>query len=446
MNRLPRIRRTLAAGLMTLGAASSVSAIDLGTAYQKALQYDSELAAALATRDVETANTDLSRAALMPKVAAGGSLSHSDIDADRRGGDSYHVQGAQLSVTQPVLALDSLYAYRASQSSEARAEEDYRQAQLELVFRTADAYFTVLRTLDDLETARKAESAFRRQWEQAKERFEVGLIAITEVHETQAIYDSGKATRIAAQGQVDIAVEALQRITGEVIDRIHPLGSDLDEQAVQFPPLTELEQSAQANNPLIQAATLSVQTARQNLESKRAGYYPTVDLEASYGLSDYTGPSFEDNQSDASIALNLNVPIWLGGSTQASERQARAQLIQAEQALLTVQRNVRVQLRSLYSTLRTNRESIGARRQETISNESALQATRAGYDVGTRNIVEVLDAERKYYAALSAYANARYDFILNWLRLQQTTGLLGLPDIERLNRVLTAPVAIGSPS
>lgn len=432
------------AGAVTLSATgtTSVQAMDLTIAYEKALGYDSELAAAEAGRNVQMENTALSRSALMPIVAAGGTVAHTDLNRDTLPNDSYRVQGLELSVTQPLLAMESLYAYRASMDNEKRAEEELRSAKLDLLLRTANAYFTVLRGLDDLETAKRAEAAFRRQWEQAKERFEVGQYAITEVHETKATYDSGRVTRINVQGELDIALEQLQRITGDFIEQIHPLDDKLGLTDTDLPDLGELEKLALQSSPILQASIWQLESARKNLESKNAGYYPTLDLNAGAGYSDFTGPSFEDTQTDTSIGLNLNIPIYLGGSTQAGSRQARYQVDQAEQTLLTVRRNERLQLRSLYRTVQTNIEAIQARLQETVSTESALQATQAGYSVGTRNIVEVLDAERKYYASLSAFANARYDYILNRLALKQTIGTLEKADLDTLNTSLTAPVKI----
>lgn len=443
MRKLPA--RSLLATLLaaSLLGSHSTFAMDLSSAYGKALEYDSELAAARAGRNAQGENAELARAGLMPKVALDGSARHLDVKADRSPDDSYVSNSLQLGVTQPLLAMESLYNYRSSQSAVMSADQQLIRAELDLVYRTAEAYFSVLRALDDLGTARKAEDAFRRQWEQAKERFDVGLIAITEVHETKATYDSGKATRISTQGQLDIALESLQRITGEFIQQIHPLSPDVTLSADNLPPLNELEVIALQNNPTVKVAQLSVKGAREALDSKQAAYYPTLDLDASYGYNDFDGPNPQTDETQTGvIGLSLNVPIYLGGSNIAGSRQARYQLDQAEQNLLTAQRDVRLNLRSLYRTLQTNSESIQARLQQTISNESALEATRAGYDVGTRNIVEVLDAERQYFLSLSEYANARYDFILNDLLLKQTLGQLGGTDIEALNQSLTAPIRI----
>jgi outer membrane protein len=128
----------------------------------------------------------------------------------------------------------------------------------------------------------------------------------------------------------------------------------------------------------------------------------------------------------------------MGGGTQAGVRQQRSLVNVAEQSLRTVRRDVRVNTRSLFRTVNTNIESASALKQTIISRRSALDATRAGYEVGTRNIVEVLDAERNYYVALRDFANARYDYVINTLSLKQAAGTLSPQDLIELNRWLSA--------
>ncbi|AZZ94421.1 hypothetical protein EUZ85_28400 [Hahella sp. KA22] len=432
--------------LISIGAlclSASTQAMDLATAYNKALQYDSELAAALAGRNAEAESVIQTRAGLMPSVGAGASVAHHDVDTRLTPDDSYVSQGGEVTLTQPLLKLDTYYSYQASKYSRNRADEDLRSAEQDLLFRTADAYFGVLRAWDNLTTAKRAEEAFQRQWEQAKERFEVGLIAITEVHESKATYDSGKVSRINAQGQLDVALESLQRITGDYTDTVQVLSENLPVVQVSPDSAVKWEETAFANNPQVLAASWSVQSAQSSVSAQKAGHYPTLDAKASYGFSESDGRGAADERSnDLSVSLNLSVPIYTGGATQSGVRQASYRLEQAEQSLNTAQRNIRLQLRSLYRTLQTNIESIQARKQEIISSESALQATRAGYDVGTRNIVEVLDSERRYYASLSNYANARYDFVLNTLSFKQTAGVLSVNDINELNKWLAEPVNV----
>ncbi|WP_020410339.1 TolC family outer membrane protein [Hahella ganghwensis] len=421
----------------------SAQAIDLTGAYQKATEYDSELATALAARNASAESVTISRSGLLPQIVLGGAVTHHDVEKGSGADDSYVTEGAELSVTQPLLKFDTYHNFKASEYASNQADAELRTAEQSLIFRTADAYFGVLRAWDDLTTARRAEEAFKRQWEQAKERFEVGLIAITEVHESKATYDSGKVARINAQGQVDVALETLERITGGYFDRIQVLSQEFPVAMLTPNSVSDWENIAFENNPQLLAARWSVQSADSVVSSRKAGHYPTLDAVASYAYSDFNGPApADDDSTDASIALNLTVPLYTGGGTQAGVRQARYQLEQAQETLNTTQRNIRLQLRSLYRTLQTNIEAIQARKQEIVSNESALQATRAGYDVGTRNIVEVLDAERRYFESLSNYANARYDFVVNQLSFKQTAGVLSMQDIEELNKWLGAPVQV----
>ncbi|MAM87158.1 TolC family outer membrane protein [Allohahella sp. A8] len=467
----PRHRQALlvaGASLLICALSPLASAIGLNTAYEKALQYDSELAAAQAGRQVISEDVNRSRARLLPQLGATAGADYTDqsVDADgtvqpttvvpggdpvvaqgagRTGDDSYKTYSAGVSVSQVLYDASAYNELEAARKSSSRAEQEYRQAVLTLTFSSAQAYFNVLRAIDELSTSRRAEAAFERQWEQARERFDVGLIAITEVQESRAIFDAGKVERINAEGQLDIALEDLERLTGLSVEEINVLAEDypiLDPTKV---PVSEWEALAYANNPELLAAALSVDAAAELLKARKADLYPTINATASYGYSQFAGQSPIDTEvTQGVVGLNLNLPLYLGGGARAGIRQAHYQHIQAEEIGSTVRRNVRLQVRSLYRNLRTNVEAIQARQQQIISSESALEATRAGYDVGTRNVVEVLQAESAYYQALSDFANARYDYIINSLSLLRAAGKLGEDDIMQLNQWLNRPVQISS--
>ena len=420
-----------------------VQAIDLATAYQKATKYDSELATALASRNATAEGVTIARSGLLPNVVVGASATHTDIDHENTNSDSYITKGAAISITQPLLQMDVYHDFKASEFLGYQAEAEYVDAQQALLFRTGDAYFAVLRALDILKTTKQAEQAFKRQWEQAKERFDVGLIAITEVHESKAIYDSAKASRINALGDLDVSVVSLERITGQYSDNILTLSPDFPVTLDATKSLNDWVETALANNPVLRSAQFSVHSARRNVSAKKAGHYPTLEAEASYAYTDFDNLHPQnDTSKDATIALNFNLPLYTGGGTEASARQARYQLEQTQEVLNTTRRNIKVQIRSLYRTLRTNAEAVQARKQQTISNKSALEATRAGYEVGTRNIVDVLDAERLYFISLSDYSNAIYDYIINRLLFKQTAGVLSEQDIVELNRWLRTPAQL----
>ncbi len=435
------MKKRLLSGLIGVMAAQPALAIDLIETYEKALSYDSGIAAAQASFEAQQAASDVSKSALLPQVGAFGNANHTDLDGDVQD-DSYKSTSYGVQLTQPLFRADSWFQYDASQFQTESARAQYNLAQQQLILDVATAYFNVLRAQDTVTTALATEAAIQRQYEQAQERFDVGLIAITEVYEARASYDDAKSQRIAAENQLNVAKEQLARLTGEYpedlenLRRNFPLGrpEPMDPSAWET---TALEQ-----NWSIQSALYDLNASEANLKVAKSGHYPTLDLTASYGDNQLDGnksPQFEGTQGV--IGLELNVPLYTGGGTQAGVRQQRSLVTVAEEQLNTVRRDVRVSTRSLFLTVNNNIETASALAQTIISRRSALDATRAGYEVGTRNIVEVLDAERAYYVALRDYANARYDYVINTLQLKQAAGTLSPQDLVDLNNWLseTAP-------
>jgi outer membrane protein len=274
----------------------------------------------------------------------------------------------------------------------------------------------------------------------------VGLIAITAVFEARATFDDSRSQRIAAENSLNIAREQLARLTGEYTEQIENLRQNfpLNPPEPMNPDLWET--TALEQNWSIQAAIFDLKANEETLKAAKAGHYPTVDFQASYGTSkigglDSSGPRTEQRNGTTTqgvIGFQLNVPLYSGGGIQAGVRQQRSLLTVAEESLNTVRRDVRVDTRSRFLNINNNIQTAAALDQTIISRRSALDATRAGYDVGTRNIVEVLDAERAYYVALRDFANARYDYVVNSLRLKQSAGTLSPQDLVELNNWLSA--------
>lgn len=433
------MKKRLLPGLITLFAAQPVSALDLMETYEQALSYDSGIASAMAQLEAQQAATDVSQSELLPQISAFAEGNHTDFDSKNgTGDDSYRTLSYGVQLTQPVFRADNWFRFDASQFQSEAAEAQYNLAQQQLMLDVSAAYFDVLRAKDTVTTAQATEAAIQRQYEQAQERFDVGLIAITEVYEARASYDDAKSQRIAAQNQLNVAREQLARLTGS-----HP--DELENLRQNFPlgrpvPMSPgaWEATALSQNWSIQAALSELNANEANLKVARSGHLPTLDLNASYGETAYEGRLVSQGEgTQAVIGLELNVPLYMGGGTQAGVRQQRSLVRVAEQDLSTTQRDVRVNTRSLFLTVNNNIETANAFEQTIVSRRSALDATRAGYDVGTRNIVEVLDAERAYYVALRDYANARYDYVINTLRLKQAAGTLSPQDLLELNNWLS---------
>lgn len=442
------MKKQVLCGLIGLFSAQSLFAMDLIETYQKALSYDSGIATARATLEAQEAGNDLSRSALLPAIGAFGNANV--IDVDGPGQDtSYNSLGYGVELTQPLFRADAWFAYDTARFQSEAARADYNLAQQQLILDVATAYFNVLRAADFLTTARATEAAIQRQYEQAEERFDVGLIAITEVYEARASYDDSKSQRIAAESDLDITREQLARLTGEYTEQLENLQREFPLMRPEPMSPDQWEEIALDQNWQIQAAIRQLQASESVLREAKAGHYPTVDLNASWGrnrLDGLDGPSVggqgavqrDGTTTEGRIGVTLNVPLYAGGGIQAGVRQQRARVDVSSQSLNTVRRDVQVNTRSLFRTVNTNIESASALEQTIISRRSALDATRAGYDVGTRNIVEVLDAERAYYVALRDYANARYDYVVNTLSLKQAAGTLSPQDLIDLNQWLSA--------
>ncbi|MBS3804807.1 MAG: TolC family outer membrane protein [Oleiphilaceae bacterium] len=433
-------------GLLAMAAAQPGFATGLTEAYEKALSYDSDIASARATADAQRAVTDVRRSGLLPVLDLIGSAGYTDTESPRTD-DSFTRLRYGVELTQPLFRADVWFDYEASQFDSKSAFADYNLAQQELILDVATEYFGVLRAKDALTTARATELAIKRQYEQTQERYDVGLIAITEVLEARASFDDSTSQRIGAENDLDIARERLGRLTGEYAEDLNNLRQDFPLTRPQPENPDAWAQTALDQNWQIQSSIFQVDSSKLTLKSAKADHYPTVDLSASYIESDVSGletggfatiGSADGITTDAVIQLSVRMPLYAGGGIQAGVRQQRSLVDVAEESLNTVRRDVRVNTRSLFRTVNTNIESASALEQTIVSRRSALDATRAGYDVGTRNIVEVLDAERNYYIALRDFANARYDYVVNTLSLKQAAGTLSPQDLVDINRWLSA--------
>ncbi|MGH8462622.1 MAG: TolC family outer membrane protein, partial [Pseudomonas sp.] len=332
------------------------------------------------------------------------------------------------------------------------AEAFNEQASLELsateqnlILQSAENYFAVLRAQDNLASTKAEEAAFKRQLDQSNERFDVGLSDKTDVLQSQASYDTARANRIVAQRQVDDAFEALITLTNRFYSSIQGIRHTLP---VQVPTPNDAKawvETAGKQNLNLLATNYAVDAAEETLRQRKAGHAPTVDAVAQYQKGDndnlgFTNPTLgspiHGDVEQTSIGLQLNIPIYSGGLISSQVREAYQRLNQTEQQRESLRRQVVENTRNLHRAVNTDVEQVSARKQSIISNQSALEATEIGYQVGTRNIVDVLDAQRQLYTSVRDYNNTRYDYILDNLRLKQAAGTLSPQDLTDLSRYL----------
>ncbi|MCP3750245.1 TolC family outer membrane protein [Pseudomonas sp. SBB6] len=420
---------------------------DLVSVYQEAVNNNADLAAARANYGAQKEVVPQARAGLLPNLSAGAEMmsNRTKIDSpsvtSNRSGNSW-----QATLAQPIFRADRWFQLQAAEAVNEQAALELSATEQNLILQSAENYFAVLRAQDTLASTKAEEAAFKRQLDQSNERFDVGLSDKTDVLQSQASYDTARANRIVAQRQVDDAFEALITLTNRDYNSVQGIVHTLP---VQVPAPNDAKawvETAGKQNLNLLATNYAVSAAEETLRQRKAGHAPTVDAVARYQKGDndslgftnpnLTGQNYSGDVEQTTIGLQLNIPIYSGGLTSSQVREAYQRLSQSEQQRESLRRQVVENTRNLHRAVNTDVEQVQARKQSIISNQSALEATEIGYQVGTRNIVDVLDAQRQLYTSVRDYNNTRYDYILDNLRLKQAAGTLSPQDLTDLSRYL----------
>jgi outer membrane protein len=456
--------------LLTLFAlcvsATSAPAADLLAVYQRALQNDPQLREAEANRLAALETKPQALAALLPQLSGNGVITREHdrglstvtqplssppgpvllqtYPFDGRITTTTHRYGIDLK--QNLFRWENWVALQRADAQVAQAEADYQAAQQDLMARVAQRYFDVLAAQDDLEAQQVALTSIQRQLEQAESRFQIGLIAITDVEEARAAHDSGAAAVIAAKRVLASTQELLREITGDAFDA---LARPMEPFELANPdPIDEdrwVEMSLQQNLALV-SSRLAADIARENVSAARGGHFPSLDLVGSrYKLTANGADTFTDgtpaggttrDQNQRSIGLQLTFPIYAGGMVSSQVRQAVYQHRAAKERVERVARQTEHDARDSYLGVLSEISRVKALRRAVESNATSLRATEAGYEAGTRTAVDVLQSRQLWVRAQTDYSRSRYDYMLNVLRLQQAAGTLSQQSLERINSLL----------
>ena len=460
------LRRTKFIGILLF--TSLISSLsygdDLVTILQLALDNDPSLKQAQASYRANRENVIQSRSSMLPSLGVGAGTSRLTSgftdsqyinmtnpltgetvrtkvrdDHTFRPGINNHNWG--VSLTQSVFNLPNWYSFQSAEATDRAAAVNLAAQEQDLIMRVATAYFDVLRAQDLLETNIQEEEAAQRSLEQTQQREAVGLVAITDVYDSQAAYDLARNTTILQQDFLRSRYEALEAITGQG----HP---DIDELLDNFPivevegNLNQWETQADNNSLAIAAAEFNLDASRQTLRARKSDGLPTLDLQGFYGHI-VTAPIVSQGiqigggASDRTqLALNLNIPLYTGGTLSSRKRAAEYNVVAAQESLELTKRELTQNIRNAYRRVNTDVLVIAQRQQSITSAQSALDATELGAEVGTRNIVEVLLARENLFRALRMYADARYTYVIDTLVLKQIAGILTPQDIIELNEWL----------
>ncbi len=353
----------------------------------------------------------------------------------------------RLQLQQPLFRWDRWVALKRADKTVAQAEATYAAAEQDLAVRVTQAYFNALAAQDSLDAETLNKEAIKRQLEQNETRFEVGLIAITDVLESRAAFDQSVASEIAAKRQLALAKENLREIVGQRIDTLVAPGTDLPLQN----PSPENEDAwvelAQRQNLNLEAGRISVQIAQDDVRSQRTGHYPSLDLVLSRSEFDSDGDIFvigsgnpagaNDQESTTdTISLQFNVPIYSGGAVSSRVRQAVYNKQAAQQRLERIARETERQTRDAYLSVLAEISRVKAIKEAVKSSETALSATEAGFDVGTRTSVDVLNSRRDLLRAQVNFYVARYDYLVNLINLKRAAGTLSGSDLQEISNWL----------
>lgn len=442
-----KIRLSLPVILILLAQPSHGNAEDLLDTFRLAAQSDPQLQAAAAARLAVLEIGPQSRALLFPSLdfSATASTVRQDIEAPSQtpgvtgfsGDDRFNDSGYTLSLVQPLYNQATFALLRQADARIGQANAEVAAAEQNLLVSVSERYFNVLAALDNLEFARAEMTAIARQLEQSRQRFEVGLTARTEVDEAQAFFDLALADEIAAQNQVAISREALAEVTGRFPEDLAPLIGNLPLASPEPADIDQWTDTALEQNLGIIAADFVAQAAREEIDRQRAARYPRVDIVGIHSDFDTGGGRFGGVETETtSIGLQLNANIFDGGLISSRTREAQFLHVQARQLLEAEQRAVLRQTRASYLGVLATISRVNALEQAVVSSRSALEATEAGLEVGIRNAVDVLDAQREMFRALSELARVRYDYILETLSLKQAAGILGEADLQQINTLL----------
>jgi outer membrane protein len=466
------MRKVLLLPLATLLFSDLASGDTLLQIYEKAVRSDPQIREADANRLATQEGKPIARGALLPQVNATASYGNgtSNGSTSTQNGNlltptpidsrNYYVRNWNVQLRESVFRWDQWVTLSQAKKKSAQADVDYEAAQQDLVIRVAQAYFNVLAAEDTLGSEQAAKDAIGRQLEQAQKRFEVGLIAITDVQEAQAAYDQSVAQEILAKRSLANQQESLRAIIDEPAP---PLAKPVENLPLQSPePADEnqwVDTAMQQNRNLI-SSQIGTEVAKDNVSLARTGHFPTVDLVLSKNNQNNDGFSrtcqpfgstcigaFPDGnitrggtatdlQSDA-IALQFTLPVFSGGTTSARVEQAVYQHRAARERLERTARETERATRDAYLGVMSGISRVQALKQAFESAKTALKATEAGYDVGTRTTVDVLAARQTLFNAETVYLRSRYDYLINGLLLKQAAGTLTTDDIVQIDGVLT---------
>lgn len=435
-------------GLSLTGFSAMSQAENLLQVYQQARTSNPDLRKSAADRDAAFEKINEARSPLLPQLGLGADYTYNNGYRDNNGINS-NVTSASLQLTQNIFDMSKWRALGLQEKTAGIQDVTYQNAQQALILSTATAYFNVLNAIDSLSFTEAQKQSVYRQLDQTTQRFNVGLVAITDVQNARAQYDTVLADEVTARNSVDNAVEELRQITGN--DYLNLASLNVDSFKTNKPDaVSNLLKEAEKRNLSLLQARLSQDLAREQIRLAQDGHLPTLSLTASTGISDttYSGSKTsgnnqynDSNAGQNRVGLSFSVPLYQGGMVNSQVKQAQYNFTGASEQLEGAHRSVVQTVRSSFNNINASISTINAYKQAVISAQSSLDAMEAGYSVGTRTIVDVLTATSSLYSSKQLLSNARYSYLINELNIKSALGTLNEQDLVALNNALGKAVS-----
>jgi len=440
--RKPLIAVLMTSAFVSMTCSLQVQAADLIQVYQQALANDAQYASARAALSAGMERVPQGLAGLLPQVSASGSNTRNSIESITSTISmptvKVHTNSYNLTLAQPLFRWDRWETYQQSKLAQAIAEAQFAQVQQDLITRVAQAYFDVLSAQDNLGATQAQKVATTEQLASAKRNFDVGTQTITDTHEAQAAYDLVVAQEFAAINDLANKRSALQTIIGEAPTSLAPMRTGVVISAPEPAAIEPWVSSAEEQNYGVVTAQFNVESAKRDIGRNRAGHYPTLDLIANAGHTYTTGGGSSGNGSanNNAIGVQWSIPIFSGFAVTSKVRESIALENKARNDLETARRTASQGARQAFLGVNSGLAQVKALEAAEVSSKSALESNQLGYQVGVRINIDVLNAQKQLFSTQKDLSKARYDTIMNGLRLKAAAGTLKETDLMPVNALL----------
>ena len=419
---------------------------DLLSIYKEALEKDPEFNSKKADLAISKEFLNQSRSGLLPQVRVTGGTNWNEYYQDRELQNDYNTFSYGLNVSQPLFRLDKWFANKQAKENVEAAEAQFAYQQQNLIIRVTGAYFKVLSAKANLEAKIATEKALQNQYDAVSERFNTGSVSRIDLADAKAALNRAESDRVQAEGNVDISFEELNSIVGRQVKLITPLDTTLDFKAPRTDINNEVSKSLSGNFLIIEAKN-RLEAADANTKSKTSNYLPKIDLSANANRRTSKQYTFDGVDSSVDLpftiptetenriySIQFSMPLFTSGLNNSQRRQALLQEVKSEEQLILIERSIVQQVRSLHTALRTSELNISSLKSAVESSKDALEATRVGYELNSRNLIDLLQAERNYSESINNLSQASYAFIVTSLQYKQAIGNLVPGDVVELNK------------